>query len=169
MSPAAYQRLLPFLLLFLFFGGLATHTRFGGREIYPLSSWSLFSTVPEQSVLYVARIRAVEGRPFDPPVQLQASPVFNPFPDPQYNANVLKEFGIALESGDAARIRFLRERVEDNLLVALDIDWEMVRIDARPLDWDAPDRIRTRSLGLFHKAARPAPDRGGAAQGGATS
>lgn len=83
------------------------------REVFPLFSWSLYSTVPREEADYGVRILAVGGQTVDPPLFFEDARSFFPYVNQSQLMMTVQPLGRALDSGNteaAARYRLLLER-----------------------------------------------------------
>lgn len=159
MSPGTYRFALPsFLFLYCAFGFL-THSRFGGREIFPVFSWALYSEAPAVEVQYAARLLEIDGRVLSPPVELLTTRAFHAGPDYWLDAGTVAAFGRALDEGDTARAGPLRDLVEGNVLPGRKTRYEMVRRVYDPLARRATGSYSESSLGIFQMHDTPDQDR----------
>ena len=151
MNPRTYRVFLPLFLAFYGVAGFLTHSRFSGREIFPLFSWGLYSDASTTDVQYTARLIAIDGRPLDAPVDLDELPEFHRGPDYWRDAGVVASFGEALDAGDAAETRALRKLFEANVLTAARARYEMVKRTYAPLERRASGTFTETTLGVFDK------------------
>ncbi|MEX2315980.1 MAG: hypothetical protein WD669_02440 [Pirellulales bacterium] len=100
----------------------------GVGEIYPFAPWTLFCFVPNQEVDFAVRIRAVDGRPLDPP------PFFEEFAtnaESQMTVGyaIVQEMGRFAEDASSAAFRKQRGLFERTFLqpVAKKVEYEIVR------------------------------------------
>jgi len=151
MRPGLYRVFLPLFLAFYGVGGLLTHSRFGGLDLYPLFAWGLYADAPPSETQYTARLLAIDGRALPEPIDVMGTPDFHRAPDYWSDAGVLTRFGAALEAGDAAEAGALRRQFEANVLRDDRVRYEVLKRTYNPLrrrETGAWDEVR---LGAFDK------------------
>lgn len=151
MSPRVFRFFLPLFLAAYGTTGFLTHSKFGGREIFPLFSWSLYSEAAHVEIQYTARLLELDGRPLTPVADLMAMPAFHKSPDYWRDVGVLNNFGQALDAGDGPRAEDLRILVESNILPGHHSRYEIVRRVYDPLERRASGRFEETRLGVFLK------------------
>jgi hypothetical protein len=152
MSSRSFRVFLPLFLACYVVAGFLTHSRFGGRKVFPFFSWSLYSGTSRQIVQYTALLLEVDGRPLGTGVDLVTTPAFHRSPDYWLDAGVLGNFGQALEAGDRKRAEALRRLVEANIIREDQVRYEMVKRTYDPLERRASGVYQETSLGIFVKA-----------------
>ncbi|HUJ71931.1 MAG TPA: hypothetical protein VLZ30_06780 [Verrucomicrobiae bacterium] len=144
---AAYRILRGWVALFLagyFALGFST-LLLPGREIFPVSSWSLFALVPGQESRYALRLLEAGGQKLAEPVLYQDAEGLVANPHSVAVREIVQQFGLAVEQGriqEQLRIRRMLEK--DHLpspcryeLVTISYDplvrWRTGRYEVRPL------------------------------------
>ncbi len=151
MSPRLYRGFLPAFLASYAVGGFMTHGSLGGREIFPVFSWALYSDAPRLEVQYTVRLLEVDGRALGNGRDLMSMPGFHRSPDYWSDAGVVQNLGAALDEGDEERARALRRLVEANVLPGQRVRYELVKRTFDPLERRASGAFRETGLGEFVK------------------
>jgi hypothetical protein len=82
------------------------------REIFPLFSWSLYSTVPREAVDYGMRILEVDGRRLNPPLLVEEVRPRFPHANQRQLLMAVQSLGRALDGGNTEAVRAYRRLVE---------------------------------------------------------
>ena len=151
MSPRTFRVFLPLFLAFYGTAGFLTHSKFGGREVFPVFSWALYTDAVRLEVQYTARLIEVDGRALGAALDVLATPSFHRSPDYWFDVGVLNNFGAALDAGDGVRAEALRRLVEANVLLEDRVRYEMVKRTYDPLERRASGAFQETSLGVFVK------------------
>ena len=159
MSPRLYRLFLPLFLAAYGLGGLLTHSRFGGHEVFPLFSWALYADAPRVETQYTIRLLEIDGRPYEPPLELMADPAFHRRPDYWSDAGVVGRFGEVLDRKDVPGAGRLRALVEGNILPGRRLRYEVVKRVFAPLDRRRGGGFEETGLGVFVKDATAKEER----------
>ena len=154
MSPRVHRVFLPIFLAGYAVAGFLTHSRFGGREVFPVFSWGLYADAPRREVQYTVLVSDIDGTALPYPVDILVTPEFHRAPDYWRDAGVLGRFGAALEAGDRERTEPLRRLVEANILRGERVRYEVVKRTYDPLERRATGAFTEASLGQFVKDSR---------------
>lgn len=82
------------------------------REVFPLFSWSLYSTVPREAADYGMRILAVEGRRLHPPLFFEDAKSYFPHVHQAQLIATVQFLGRALDSGNTEAVKRYRRLLE---------------------------------------------------------
>jgi hypothetical protein len=82
------------------------------REIFPLFSWSLYSTVPREAADYGVRILEVGGRTLNPPLLVEEARPRFPHANQRQLLMAVQSLGRALDGGDTEAVRAYRRLIE---------------------------------------------------------
>lgn len=85
-------------------------------EVFPVFSWSLYSTVPGEDTDYAVRILSVGGKALDPPLFLQEARSFFTGTEPTAAFMTMQRLGDALEKRDADEVKAHRRLLEEHHL-----------------------------------------------------
>ena len=85
-------------------------------EVFPLFSWSLYSTVHGEDADYAVRILSVAGEALDPPLFFQEARLFFAGTEPIAAFMTVQRLGDALEKRDADAVRAHRRLLEHHHL-----------------------------------------------------
>lgn len=143
----------PALLIFYFFGGLATK-RIG--EVFPVFHWALFASFSEEVTRYEVRVVEQDGQRFDPPLRLQETEEYSQWMaashDIYHTPKVIRYFGATYEAGREARAEELRAAFERNFLPGDEVRYQLVKLTYNPLERYRTGAVQEASvLGEFSK------------------
>lgn len=115
----AYRNLRAGVTLFFiayFGGGLATELVPGGREVFPVFSWFLFTKTPNVRAQYGLLVREAGGRELNPPRLYEEADGFVSAPRAIAAQTLFQEIGAALKQGNESEVRRLRRLLEATYL-----------------------------------------------------
>jgi hypothetical protein len=121
------------------------------REVFPLFSWSLYSTVPREEADYGVRVLTVGGQALDPPLFFEDARSFFPYVNQSQLMMTVQLLGRALDSGNAEAVKRYRRLVERHHLRGRGVvHYEIVRRAFNTLARWATGKFRVvRSVGTF--------------------
>ncbi len=128
--------------------GPTTHP---SRELYPFFTWSLFSSVHEESTEYRITVLALDGQAFEPPADMRRIDAFPAFGDSRsLGFKALQNLGRAISKGAENSDR-QRKLFGDRFFGRHDVDYRISRHDYNPLDrWrDGRSGDRVTTIGTF--------------------
>ena len=128
--------------------GPSTHP---SRELFPFFTWSLFSKVSDSRREYHIAITALDGRIFDPPVDMRSIDVFPNYSDSRsLGYKALQNLGRSL-SRDAKGSDLDRERFSARFFGDHDVDYQINRHGYNPLKrWrEGPSSDEVELIGSF--------------------
>ncbi|MBI2902472.1 MAG: hypothetical protein HYY12_02645 [Candidatus Methylomirabilis oxyfera] len=121
------------------------------REIFPIFSWSLYSTVPREAAEYGVRIFEVGGETLNPPLFFEDARAFFPYVNQAQLFMTVQSLGRALESDNTEAIKTYRRLLERHHLRGRGvIHYEIVRRRFNTLTRWVTGEFRTlRTVGTF--------------------
>jgi len=126
------------------------YTRIRTTDIVPFSAWALFVFVPNQPSVFTLQLDSLNGSALIPPERFEDGTFTNPHDITAYY--IMNRFGIALEKGDSGEVRKFRALLEENILPAKRLDWELVKITYDPLERWKTGKISRQSVAHFSDA-----------------
>ena len=82
------------------------------REVFPLFSWSLYSTAPREEADYGLRIMEVGGGALNPPLFVEDAKTFFPYVNQAQLIATVQFLGRALDSGNTEAVKRYRHLLE---------------------------------------------------------
>ena len=143
-----YRRLQLFVVAALLFqlvvglGGALT----ARKEIFPFTSWFLFSMVPYETTDFDLILRALGDQPLEPPRTFGQGSGLVSQPHSIVAYQLIQQLGDAETAHDAARVQALRRQIEGQFLVPA-IHYDLVRVTYTPVErWQTGRARKTEPL-----------------------
>ncbi len=103
------------------------------HEIFPLTSWLLFSLVPDRVADYDLVLHGSSAFPQNPARSFNQSGTLVYAPHSIVSYQLIQQLGEAVEGGDQTRAEYLRQQLEEQFNVA-SIRYDLVKQRYRPVE-----------------------------------
>lgn len=101
------------------------------HEVFPFTSWLLFSLVPDRITDYDLLLHGSPLYPQNPPRPFNQSGALVRAPHSIVSYQLIQQLGDAVEKGDAPRAEALRQEIEEQFAAA-PMTYDLVRLTYRP-------------------------------------
>ncbi len=145
------QKRIVLVLLALYFCIGLYDNYFYGNERYPVFSWSLFSSIPNEKTTYTVAISRLGVNTYQPPLRFDESRhLFELLgQSPTQYTPMIENMGMALDRGDTERFTREKEHFE-RMFGNAAFSYDLLRVRYDPLEyWQYQTFISTTSLGVF--------------------
>lgn len=103
------------------------------HEIFPLTSWLLFSLVPNKITDYDLLLHGSAAYPQKPARSFNQSGVLVRAPHSIVSYQLIQQLGEAVEDGDQPKADYLRQQIEEQFAVA-SIAYDLTKVRYEPVD-----------------------------------
>jgi hypothetical protein len=114
------------------------------HEIYPFTSWLLFSLVPDRLSDYDLLLHGSPAYPQEPPRSFNQSAGLVRAPHSIVSYQVIQQLGEAVAANDSARVDYLRGQIEEQFAVA-PMRYDLIKVSYHPVDRWKTGRILSSS------------------------